>query len=192
MMELTEVKELRATMRLRNNRLLTLREQLGLSQAAFAEYAGVSLRHVQAIEAFNTGCYEVRMDLLVPTIERIAARCGIHPDTLAPPGLFEQITCTTIDRELGLDMLPELVGEMPLALPDPDRVILAHEIVARYLPRLRPRQQLVVRKRLFAEWGFKEIGACLGLTTSRAQQIFQTAMSKLQELVTEDERERGL
>lgn len=50
-------------------RVKTIREQLGLSQEAFAERAGLKYKHYQAVEAGR------KSDIRFSTLEKLAAAC---------------------------------------------------------------------------------------------------------------------
>ncbi len=49
-----------------------IRENLGLSQEAFAERAGLKYKHYQSVEAGRKG------DLRLSTLEKLAAACGLE------------------------------------------------------------------------------------------------------------------
>lgn len=72
-------------------RIKNLRENLGLSQEAFAEKAGLGYKYYQHVEAGR------KRDIRLSTLEKLAKACGLELDELFdfstdPVGLAEERT----------------------------------------------------------------------------------------------------
>lgn len=78
----------RATLTLRNERVLSARKRLGLSQAALAEIAGVNIRQVAAVECMRFS--EVSEQKIV----RIAGALDLMPEDVVPPELAGKVLPT--------------------------------------------------------------------------------------------------
>jgi DNA-binding XRE family transcriptional regulator len=73
--------EVRATIRLRNNKMLEKRKGLGLSQPELAEHCGVPKRAVMELEKFNYRCYP---GLLIEYAVMIAKTLEVDLDDILP------------------------------------------------------------------------------------------------------------
>ena len=185
------VNELRVLVRIRNNRLLTLREQCGFTQSQVAAAAGVSLQHVARIEKFGRLGHTRTLShaVLWPSVKRIAAIFGVDPEQLAPADLFEAIRVVDVEREISRTdalALADSLGSVDLAaLPspeEPDDTAARHELGAQ-LERaisdvLTPREEIVIRGRLSGLLQ-SDIAPMVGVGAARVGQIETAAILKL-------------
>ena len=88
------MKPLRATVRVRNNRLVTLREQLGLTQVAAAKLIGVQASVLSALETLRLGPVGMR-GTWTKAATRISEFHGVSPEWIWPDAVLSWDGATT-------------------------------------------------------------------------------------------------
>lgn len=175
---------IRAQLKLRNNRLMRLREQLGLKPSEMAERIGMSYGHYLTYEAMSPSA---RLILgsgeWSRTALRIAEYHGLSPEYLWPEAV-RQLKRTTAEREVSEEEAWALMaGADPEPILLPDELVNQVEeaaLVTRELEGLKPREQLIVREKNDGKT-YSEIGAVLGLSLERTRRLHVRALGVMRE-----------
>lgn len=182
------MKELELTLRLRNNRLKQRRDALGMTQAALAAAAGVSVAAYQELEglrrspqAGDAGGWRWREAALL-----LARFHCVEPEVLFPPSVLKVETSVASRKVDAAELSPLLTQHQQRLLEAPD---VAHdreelrEQVKLALARLSPREAQVLRLRFGLDGDgvrtLNEIGAALDVGPERVRQIEAKALQKL-------------
>ncbi len=126
---------LRATVRVRNDKMLSARERLGLSQRALAELAGVPTTVVGALESMR---YHWLGRAAYERARAVAVELGIAPEDVLPLELEGKNAC--LDAVRLVDASPNALGTASMNNPRliamaPDDVLAAKEDTAIFLSR---------------------------------------------------------
>jgi len=181
---------IRATTKLRNDHLISAREQRGWSQKELALAARVSIDLVQDFECLR---YNGRKDanLLEDHAEKIAICLGISVEDVAPVTLLgSEIPATHREvREVDTEHLLAAVERRDdhLYLPAPDEELQNEEtmmVIDKALKTLSYREGEIIKLRYGIGGGFtytcEEIGRMLKITRERVRQVEAKAIQKLQ------------
>jgi transcriptional regulator with XRE-family HTH domain len=154
-----DMQPVRATLKLRNNRLLTLREQRGMTQKMLADACGVTTHVITSIEHFGSRKREYKTEWryarLLPHIETVARYFDVEPEYLLPRYLYEMFAnkLTTIEKAVTMDDLERMTAHQEQYLleqlpPAPDVAVFEREIaeaVYYVLATMTPREERVIR-----------------------------------------------
>lgn len=187
--DIGSVKEFRLEVRVRNNRLIRLREELGISAPVFAETAGVNYNQYVALESLKASPVRKRNGEWTDTALKVAVFHGVSPEDLWPDAVL-RVSGQTKVAELSADEAAALASGGMLGLgsapPDPDDQLHEAELedyVRRAVLRLDPAEQQVVSRRFGMRGSekatFADIGSDLGLCQERVRQIQSKALRKL-------------
>lgn len=182
------MKELRVTLRIRNNLLVQRREELGLNQIEFAEKAGLSLGLYGDMERLRYRPVDDKGEWK-PTALTVAEFHGLSPDELWPDAV-QTITEPIQTRVFDTGELRHALAASSsrLLTASPEEVMEATETVERInqvVKTLAPREEWLLRQ----EFGLadQEVAvsraSCakkLGISDERARQIESKAFRKLQ------------
>ena len=180
------MKEIRATLKLRNNRLLSLKESTGWTVPEFCKNVGIS----------TTSYYQFTTMKRSPltggdwrdSAKKLAKFAGVDPIELFPEAVQEiqksgQSTDCTI--KLSPDDLTELLPPAMKQLSDPEASAVASELrnkMSEALALLSPREQQVLSLRFGLdgpEKTLEEIGRIQGVGREPIRQIKARALRKL-------------
>jgi RNA polymerase sigma factor (sigma-70 family) len=177
---MAETQEFRVEMRIRNNRLLTLIEQSGLSKKAFAEQAGVSYSTLCQLVAMSNG--PLRKD---GGWRDIAIKLEKHTGVLRED-IFPEAVLAVEKNRLELQWSAEDVQMlMPPALTQisaPDTHIDEEELedqMRMVLATLTPREEKVLRESFYEDKSLDEISKDWEITRERILQVKAKALRKL-------------
>jgi len=200
-------KEVRVTVKLRNNRMIEAREARGWSQAQAAEAAGTSAPSIGNLETFRASPLRDvylsqgrpsgprRPSAVVSTEWRKAAlriaRCyGMPPEHFWPESVLA--IAGPEDRVMSTDALALSLGSVPLraieasSTEHPEDVLNSKEEgvqLARWMGVLKPMEARILRWRFGLdgeeELTLDEIGAKYNLSRERTRQIQQGALRKM-------------
>ena len=171
---------LRVISRIRNNRLMEVREQLGLSTRQFAERAGVGYQHYNSIENLSK----------VPS-SAVADKIAFAANTPAEilfPAYLGAIQVTRVERTISEEAVLSLQDAERLKLPAGeylhDENVHAREAIEQAIETLKPRYRQVIRMRFGLDGdgpgaSLAEIGEQLGIGVARVQQIENSALRRL-------------
>ena len=176
------MKEFRVTVKLRNNRLLSLREEMGLSQSLAAKAIGISLAYYGALECcreaprYATGKRAGQWKDCVLSIARFYDRDAgwIFPDAVS------SVHRTTLVRRLnGLELQSLTDGRDPRL-----------NLLPAALETLSERERGMLSNRFGLESGhMKTLDECAeldkGISGERARQIQNRALRKLRAAIQE-------
>lgn len=176
-------KELRVEVRLRNNRLRTYREKLGLTQKQAAILSGVSIPAVAALENLNTQPFGPRG--WTKAALGLAALYSSNPEDLFPAAVMS-VENPVVWLEVDAAELVPLLGatSADLALPpgDPVEASDLRECMDLTLNMLTNIERAVIRLRYGLD-GEKQtcenIAASVGVSRERIRQIEARALRKL-------------
>ncbi len=191
-----EEKDIRATLTLRNNRVLTLREQRGWSQQELAHQAGISLNRVGEIERFGSNVYLSRRPVAYRQLRFgivAIARCfNVSPEEVLSEGMYEIFARVpvTLERRVQIRDLPALMNYHQQLIEqrgtDAETQIFAKEVISTlvgYVQLLDPREEAVIYMRFGLNGGeiatWQEIAERWAFTKERGRQIVKTAMLRL-------------
>ena len=180
--------EFRVSMRVRNGRLLALREELGLTQKQLGKASGVSGQTIGGLEtmrvspvAKNGEWRQVAKDL--------ASFLDTTPSWLFPDAVVEFDQPGEFSRDVSTEDLRHLQGmeQERLSLPGPGARLdeeATRDTLRKLLSTLTPREEMVVRRRYGLDGEVRtlwQVGMELGITDQRVRQIQQKAERKLRE-----------
>lgn len=195
-------KAIRLTSTLRNNRLLTLRQERGLSQRVLAKAIDVDVSSIGLLESFCTQ-RDARghgPSLATPRIrcaaERLAIFFAVPPEELIPPDLYEAITLSRVEREISQD---DAMAFVTTSIDDREALDLVGEAsgldavefagqssgeIRQLLARtVTPREEQILRL-LFGideeTHSTQQVAVRFRLSRSRVHQITTTALGKIQ------------
>lgn len=178
--------EFRIDIRMRNNRLLRLRETfrgnvhefcaaVGISYSAFCDLAGMRVNPIRKDGQWREATL------------KLADYAGVLPDDLFPETV-RAVTDPKRTLEVSAERVAELMPPVLSMLPSPDRAAEQAEtrdLVARALSRLRPREAEVIRLRYGFDDGveltYEQIAERLDLTRERIRQIEFRALRRIRE-----------
>jgi RNA polymerase sigma factor (sigma-70 family) len=172
---------IRATLRLRNHRLTTLREELGLSQAELARRLGVTASYYNSLETMRKS--PVGADGWLPTAEKIAKYHGVDASYLWPDAVCA-IRQTVYTREVSIEEAALMAGTArpaigPGEMMDHDDTI---QEIEHALAELPAREADVIARRFGLSGEHQtqdEIGIRHGVSKTRVMQIENRALHKL-------------
>lgn len=185
-------KEFRVTMRLRNNRLLSLREERGMSAPQTAEEIGVSYVTYAALENLRMSPKKKNGEWR-PIAVKIAEFYRLTPDLIWPDMVMrvvDPVVSTELDGAQMAMMLPQASG-IANALPasDPFDAFQAAEQqrqVEAGMLLLTPIERSIVKDRMEGKT-LREAGARHGLSQERTRQLEAFALGKLRRFLEDDE-----
>jgi RNA polymerase sigma factor (sigma-70 family) len=175
------MKELRVILRVKNNRLVELREQLGMNQAKFARAIGVSPATYNALECLResplgkTGWRKVA--------KLISEFHGLGYDELFPESILA-IHSPVAERRVDVHELRALMGRGSVEMArSPDEVLVRKELASacrRVIGTLTPREERVIRDRFEGDgMTLVEVGERFDVQPERIRQIEAKALRKL-------------
>jgi RNA polymerase sigma factor (sigma-70 family) len=174
---------LRATLKLRNDKMLNARESLGMNQTELAHAAGVTLFTVAAFEALNFAIKDAE-DKAV----QVAVVLGLPVDDVLPEGLAGLKLPSIHRRSFEANASCLLATRERLTLPSPDQQaggIEFRDAIAKVLHSLTYREREVIKLR-FGLGGDKttfsreECGKIFRVTAARIKQVEENAIRKMQ------------
>ncbi len=178
--------DVRASLRLRNDRILKARESLGLTQVGCAAAAGIPSYLLQALEKFD--CYGIEHGNRRWTqVHQLAEFLGLEFDDVAPPGVIGRKARADVTRvaSVGTEGLLGLGRSAQRIATDPLAKLITRsqrEEVERGLGVLSKRQSTVVRG-LFGIGGpvqtHEAIAKRLRVSRTRVSQIRNKSLTKL-------------
>lgn len=181
-----EIKEIRAKLRLYNNRILQRREELGLSQQSLAVAANIPLSVYCAMETLRYVPVGKDGEWLGPSVRLANFHC-VEPEELWPDSVREMGEVSVMSKLLSPSELRRLVSPpLESALPAPDEVLESRELEKasrKVLATLTPREEKVIRLRFGigekGEHTFEEIGEKYQVGRERIRQVEAHALRKL-------------
>lgn len=184
----------RGTLHLRNDAMLSAREQLGLTQREAATMCGVPLYRIQEFEKFD---YRGGGAIVLKAAERVAGVYDLPLEKVLPPGLqgvavtsrftrcWEMPPCALLDAGANVG-----AASRTMALPAPDRGVVDEEYIEKLreslsvaMDDLTHRERCIVRARFGLDGDaltFEEVGKAFKVTRERVRQIEAKAIRKLQ------------
>lgn len=183
------MKPIRLELKARNNRMISLREQLGLTVKQAAEKIGLNLGLMYRMEApgFDPIRRHSRYDRIGCMRQCATKVCqfyGVEPDFLWPE-LMRRMTKMKVSREADFDEIEQLVSpvemdQLPAEAPeDPIAHYDLEELVKK--AHLRPRERLILRMVYLEDRGLNGTAEELGLSRERVRQIASKALAKCRE-----------
>nr|AKH47298.1 sigma-70 region 3 domain protein [uncultured marine virus] len=162
----------RATVRIRNNRLIRAREVLGLTQAAAARAIGIQVSVLSAYECLTKSARAKRGGW-TPTAIKVADYYGHTCEHLWPDDV-DEVHTTTLSIEMEAAQLRQLGSTGPALLEAPQEAMMEraelHAAVESALGGLDKRTARLVR-RWAEDTTFSELAAEEGLSVERVRQI---------------------
>lgn len=179
--QIGSIKELRVTIRVRNNRLIELREELGLNQRAAAERIGVSIGLYNGLECMRRSPLDRHGDW-GGAARKIAAFHGLSCDDIFPESVMAVDRPVVEKRFDGVEVSALSEFAVNAALP-PDEIYdwkEAGEVLGKIgRERLHPRERMIHRMHLQNEVPVGEVGKALGISGTRVQQLHQRGLMKV-------------
>lgn len=176
------MKDIRLSIRAKNNHLVRFREARGWSQSQMARKIGVAPTYYGQVE--NLKMYPVTQSGKWNKIARDISSLIGKPEEELFPEVFSKIISNKIEREVGLDEIT--VQNQPLMLEvQPDVLVHRQEIKARIrekLNLLNAEQQRIIKLRFGLdgpEHTLDQIGVSECLSRQRVHQIEHTALRLL-------------
>jgi len=179
--------EFRVRVSLRNNRLVSAREDLGLSQSDFARAIGVSVSAYNALETLRETARGTDGEEWRPVALTVAAYHGVSPDTLFPPPT-QAVRVRQVERAMpAADVAALCTGAYTRrALAAPDEILADHEDAAALraaVAALPPRNAEVLRLRFGLDGDesrtLAQTGEALDVTPERIRQMEAKALRML-------------
>lgn len=174
--------QLRATLRLHNNEMITARQKLGLTMAQLADKSGVRLETLYELQRLDfSGASEDKAC-------RIAAVLGIPVDKVLPDGVLGEKLESRHERVFDADV-KALIESAPdrFTLPAPEDVADSAELkerVGKVLKSLTYREREIIKMRFgldgSGEMTVDECGRVFNVSGKRARQIIDKAICKMQ------------
>jgi len=178
-------RDIRVTVKLRNNHLVQMREELGMTPQQFAEAIGVgypTYLNYENMKAspLSKGRNRVGGPVGLSSVaEKICAFHGVGPEALWPDEMATiRVTKNAYSFSLSLDEAKRLAGAA-------DKKLIGKEmarVLACCLERLAPRQQLIMACRFGLDreqMTLEETGEMMGVTRERVMQLENIALRKL-------------
>jgi len=168
--------EFRVSVKVRNNLLLTAIERSYKTVRLASEASGVAI----------TTVYKLINMLLSPmdsqkqwrtSVLNLCDTIGVLPDEVFAESQYEALATNRAEFNAGMADIARLMEiKTPLQLLEAKG---SHDALDSLLKTLNPREESVLRMRLFDEITFEECGKQLGVTKVRVQQIERKALRKL-------------
>ena len=166
------MKPIRVQIRIKNNRMVKLREELGLSMSGFSEAVGLSIQAVMALENFKRFPFNKERMCWTETAEKIAAFHGVSPEFIWPEEIAE-IRKTAFRLEANA---AELQG-----LPSLPAILETKQLRAATVEAFRdltPIEEKFLLKHCEGAT-YEELGHSVGLSRTRARDIILSGAAKL-------------
>lgn len=163
------MKPLRVVMRIKNNRLVRLREELGLTIGALAKLIPMSTSLLCALENFSRSPLAATGDDWAPSAKTLAAFHGISPKFLWPDEIVRLRA-----KRLHLELSSQEAFVLCAGPAEMEREELAAALPKLLSEACNPTEAAVLRSRADG-LSFEEIGHGYGLSKSRVQQIASRA-----------------
>jgi transcriptional regulator with XRE-family HTH domain len=176
-----QIKPFRMNVRLRNNRLIVLREQLGQSQAECARVSGVSQGSLNALETLRISPLRPDGEWSSPA-KRIAEFHGVSPEWIWPEEV-KRLRARAI-------MLETNAAEL-VASPTGSRRLEAEAsaaMVQEWTKKLTPREARAVTATVVEEKGFAELASEFGVSGGMVAIIQRRGLQKMREASRADVR----
>lgn len=183
--------EFRVTVRVRNNRLVSLREASGLTVDELCRIAEVQVATYYALASLRLSAKTVKGEWRA-SVKRLATHYRCLEDDLFPASLA-MVTRPTSEREVSaadvhLLCAPQEQERVALLSPSPEEAYEigeTREAIADAVGTLRPREQYVINMR-FGTAGkgahtLEEVGIDMGVTRERVRMIEAKALYKLRD-----------
>jgi len=177
---MTDTPTFRATVRIRNNRLIRAREVLGLTQAAAARAIGIEAGVLSAFECLSKSARAKRGGWL-PTAAQIAAYYSHTCEHLWPDEV-EEVHTTTLSIEMEAAQLRQLGSTGPALLEAPQEALMERaELLAAVESALGGLDERTAR--LVRRWAddatFVDLATEEGLSLERVRQIVLRGLHRL-------------
>jgi DNA-binding XRE family transcriptional regulator len=184
---MSDTPEFRVQVRVRNNRLIKLREARGWNQSEAAREIGVSASTLGRLENLKDSAYIKKTGKVRVPAKKICDFFRVLVEDIFPPGL-DGVTTTSMETEVSLGGLLELSGVVPdpRLLDDGAERRLLEGKVQSVLTTLTERERIVVEMSFgigVDEATLEEIGLALDpqVGKSRAKEILEGALQKLRQ-----------
>ena len=175
------MKELRITLRVRNNRLVQLREDLGLSQRALAEKIGSTATLLSGLETMRINPIGTRGGWRLPAV-KLSDFYGVSCAELFSQAVRD-IKNPVAERRIDAEELPSLLGQHSHQLAESvDQAWDQKELetqTRRVLATLTSQEEKVVRDLYFKDKSTVDTAETVGLSRARIHQIKTKALRKL-------------
>lgn len=180
------MKDLRVTVRVRNNRIISRREKLGWTQAELARRAGIPQGHLSQFECLQRR--PMKDGLWLDSALLIGIALGCSAEDLWPDGLRDlrarqvskNFSVADFRQLSGTSNIPELVAENPT----PEESMAGAELredIARAVSRACSPREIAILSRRFglSEETLEEVGQDFEVTGARIREIESRALRKL-------------
>jgi DNA-binding XRE family transcriptional regulator len=186
--------ELRATTLIRNNVMISAREELGWTQMDLAEAAGVSMHWIQAIESLN---YPASLTTN-GVVEKIAIALQVSPDKICPQELIgvKIVTKKVQVKEVPADHMLEYRDSVRRRLLPPQPEVIADQAImieklGMYVSKL-PFWKRVVMESLYGLNGHgklthKELSETLHISKEAVKSREKSAIKSLEFMAKRDQ-----
>lgn len=176
---------IRATLTLRNNRLICLREDLGISQKSMSVSLGLSFGILCGYETLKTSPIG-RNAQWKGSAMLIADFHGASPEYLWPEAVqnIQKTEVTTTIQEADI----AFIEGRPDSVLLPDEIMSARELsneLEDAMQQLKPRQREIIRARQDGKT-LGEVGKRIGLSRERTRQLEVRGLRELRELLDPD------
>jgi RNA polymerase sigma factor (sigma-70 family) len=193
------MKEFRVRLKVRNNRLIRYREELGMTPREFCDAADIGYGQYMQYEALTRSPLGGHTDPWNPLARHIAAFHGVDPEELWPDAVL-QLKTSAAERTMGAEELSMVSGTSTTALPTCsaedsfDAEELRSVASGALVLNLTPKEQKVLMMRLGfvggEEQGLRKIGAAFQVSVERVRQIEAKSLGKLRKSMATEQRLR--
>lgn len=169
--------EFRVVIKLGNNRLRRLREDLGLSTHEAAEQIGVNYGSYVALENLHESPQGKHGEWRALAL-KIAAHWGESPEHLWPLAILA-VQRPVVVLEAEADKAGWLMAEQErrlLQAPAADQLVMDRDVIRRLLEYLMPRDREVIEALYLRDESHEEVGAAMTLTSERVRQLEARAL----------------
>lgn len=188
--------KIRATLKIRNEAMLSARKRMGLSQSGLAVASGVNMHTVMRLESldYRHGREQCWVDLLEKKATKIALVLEIPVESVLPQECIGQNIPSTHVAVGDVSIGNLLATKERFILPSPADVVMEREETSRSLPylngaldQLDPIDQEIIRGRWSVDGSqqktLMEVGKSVGLTKQGVRNREQSALLALKNII---------
>jgi len=191
------MKDIHATLTLKNNQLRARREALGMNQSQLAAAVGIepgrygALENLRRLPIVTTASNQAHLGDWTSDARKLAAFYNVLPEDLFPEAVL-QLPQARFERELDAWEMQELLAPPldPLALAAREEEEAMEGRIPRALAELTPREARIVRARFGLDGQAprtqEQIGEAEDISQARVQQIEAKALRKLRSPTMKD------